>query len=257
MTLRMERWLRGNRMSTKTTLGLLAALCFPLAFVGCQQKMADQPSYRPLEASSLFADGRSARALVPGTVSQDPLEAGQILFTGRTGERAESDAGLRAQQPVVPVSNQPPSIGPKSLGGNSLENYSTQFPFPITVKQLLRGQERYSIFCAVCHGPTGNGDGIVVQRGYTHPPSYITDDSRGLQRRGIRMSLREVPIGYLFETVSKGYGAMADYSAQVSVHDRWDIVAYIRTLQFSQQTPLDELPAPQQAAARAVLEATP
>jgi hypothetical protein len=97
----------------------------------------------------------------------------------------------------------------------------------------------------------------VVQRGYTRPPSYITDNSRGFQHRGLQISLRDVPVGYLFEVISKGYGAMSDYAAQVPVHDRWDIVAYIRTLQLSQQVPLNDLPAEQERATRSALEATP
>jgi mono/diheme cytochrome c family protein len=228
-----------RRTAGRRTIAL-TMVAIALQLSGCQQKMADQPSYRPLEASRFFADGRSARPQVPGTVSQGPLQTGQLLFTGRTGaaNTASSSAG-------------------STLGGKPLENYSTQLPFSLTAAELQRGQQRFTIYCAVCHGTTGHGDGSVVLRGYTRPPSYITDDSRGLQRRGIQMSLRDVPIGYLFEVVSKGYGAMADYSAQVPAHDRWDIVAYIRALQFSQQIALEKLPQSQQAEAKQALEQTP
>jgi mono/diheme cytochrome c family protein len=238
-----------EHLLTNTAIWLIAILWLASGLIGCQQQMAEQPYYRPLEASQLFADGRSARPIQAGTVPQGPPEVGQLLFTGRISKRVDRQA--------LPQDAQSSLSNSQSLGGKSLEDYSTQFPFPITLQELVRGQERFTIFCAVCHGPTGNGDGIVVQRGYTRPPSYITDDSRGLAHRGIRMPLRDVPAGYLFEVVSKGYGAMADYSAQVPVHDRWDIVAYIRTLQFSQQTPRDKLPPDQQDAARAALEATP
>ena len=229
-------------------LRLAAMLSLPIALAGCQQKMADQPSYRPLAASNFFADGRSARPLEPGVVpSSNANASGILLLTGRIDEPAS---------PAAPANS---DVSPelKSLGGKPLENYSTQFPFPITQEALLRGQERFNIFCVVCHGPTGRGDGVVVERGYTRPPSYLTDNSRGLQRRGIGMSLGDVPVGYLFEVISKGYGAMADYSAQVPAPDRWLIVAYLRTLQLSQQMPLDELPQSQQDSARAALETTP
>jgi mono/diheme cytochrome c family protein len=230
---------------TATFARSVGVLWLVIAQAGCQQKMADQPSYHPLEASHLFADGRSARPSVPGTVAWEAPEFGKMLYTGRNN------------QLTLIGSSRATSNDSKSLGGKTLENYSTRFPFPITLDELQRGQQRYTIFCAVCHGPTGQGDGIVVERGYTRPPSYVSDNSRGLQRRGIQMSLRNVPVGYLFEVISKGYGAMADYSTQVQAHDRWDIVAYIRMLQFNQELPLDELPAAEQAAVRAALEATP
>jgi len=224
-------------------LGMLAVLA------GCQQKMADQPSYRALEPSRLFVDGRSARPIEPGTVSQGPLQVGQLLFTGRVAEPKDQQSSPQGDR-----SNRSNS---ESLGGKALDDYSAVFPFPTTLTELKRGQERFTIFCAICHGPTGNGDGIIVQRGYTQPPSYITDNSRGLAHRGIQMPLREVPVGYLFDVVSNGYGAMADYSAQVPAHDRWDIVAYVRALQFSQRMPMDKLPEGQQASAKSVLEDTP
>jgi mono/diheme cytochrome c family protein len=207
---------------------------------GCQQKMADQPSLRPLETSRFFSDGRSARPPVPGTVSQGPLREGRLWFTGYVeGGRAEPLAQAMEH----------------SLGGKPLGDYSTQFPFPIAEAELDRGKERYTIYCAVCHGPIGQGDGIVVQRGFTKPPSYITDDSRGLALRGIKMPLREVPVGYLFEVPTKGFGAMADYADMVPARDRWAIVAYIRTLQLSQHLPLEQLPVPQRQAAQDALEA--
>jgi mono/diheme cytochrome c family protein len=249
MRARLRKQFDWVRLLENAAIRLLAMLWLPFGLIGCQQQMAEQPYYRPLEASHLFADGRSARPIEPGTVPQGPPEIGQLLFTGRISEQVSRQ--------TFPKDVQNSSSNSESLDGKALEDYATQFPFPITLQELVRGQERFTIFCAICHGPTGNGDGIVVQRGYTRPPSYITDDSRGLAHRGIRMPLGDVPAGYLFEVVSKGYGAMADYSAQVPVHDRWDIVAYIRTLQFSQQTPRDKLSPNQQEAARAALEVTP
>jgi mono/diheme cytochrome c family protein len=139
----------------------------------------------------------------------------------------------------------------------ALADHATTFPFPVTAELLERGQQRFAIFCAVCHDSTGNGNGKIVQRGYTHPPSYITDNSRGFERRGIKVRLRDVPVGYYFEVVSKGYGAMPDYAAQVPPRDRWAIIAYIRALQLSQHAYLEELPEEERQAAQKALEQNP
>jgi mono/diheme cytochrome c family protein len=127
------------------------------------------------------------------------------------------------------------------------------------MKELERGRQRFEIFCAVCHDPTGNGNGKIPERGYTKPPSYITDYSRGFERRGYKVLLRDAPVGYYFEVISKGEGAMADYSAQVTPEDRWKIIAYIRALQLSQHAPLDtldKLPPGEKEKALKVLEGT-
>jgi mono/diheme cytochrome c family protein len=194
---------------------------------GCQQKMADQPSYRPLRPSEFFDDGRSARPLVPGTVSYQATPDNTALASGR-------------------VANPDAAAGP-------LAEYVTAFPFAITQPDLERGRERFTIFCAVCHDAVGTGHGKIVERGYTMPPSYHTDNSRGLARRGVKVLLRDAPVGYLFEVVSQGYGAMPDYAAQVPPVDRWRIIAYIRALQFSQHAPLKELTDEEREAAKQVI----
>jgi hypothetical protein len=109
----------------------------------------------------------------------------------------------------------------------------------------------------MCHDAIGTGNGKIVQRGFTKPPSYLTDNSRQLARSGYQVPLREVPVGYLFDVATNGYGAMADYSSQVSPRDRWAIAAYIRTLQLSQSLPLDDLPANFRDEAAKALEVTP
>ncbi|HKP12166.1 MAG TPA: cytochrome c, partial [Blastocatellia bacterium] len=108
--------------------------------------------------------------------------------------------------------------------------YTTTFPFPIDKAALDRGQERFNIFCAVCHGRLGDGNGMIPKRGYRQPPSYHQD------------RLRQAPVGYIFDVATNGFGAMPDYSAQISVDDRWKIVAYIRVLQLSQQGTTADLP---------------
>jgi mono/diheme cytochrome c family protein len=184
-------------------LAVLAAV----ALVACNQKMGEQPSYRPYQPSDLFADGSSARPIPADTVARGHLEDDVLLFTGK-------DAGGRD---------------------------ATEFPFAITRDVLERGRDRFNIYCAPCHGPVGDGDGIVVQRGFNAPPSYHTD------------RLRQAPVGHFFAVISNGFSAMPSYASQLPVDDRWAIVAYIRALQFSQYAPVNDLP-PED---RARLEAPP
>jgi mono/diheme cytochrome c family protein len=166
--------------------------------------MAHQPSYRPLEPSGFFPDGRSARPLVPGTVARGQLRTDTALYDGRDEQGQLLDA----------------------------------FPFEMTKEVLERGRQRFDIFCSVCHGRTGHGDGRIVQRGFTKPPNLITDFSRGYALRGEKKHLTEAPVGYIFEVVTKGFGAMPDYSVQVPVRDRWAITGYVKALQYSQSPEL-------------------
>jgi mono/diheme cytochrome c family protein len=108
---------------------------------------------------------------------------------------------------------------------------ATAFPFPITAADLDRGQQRFDIYCSPCHGRTGEGNGMVVQRGYKQAANYHID------------RLRQAPVGYFFEVMTNGFGAMPDYRSQVSVEDRWRIIAYIRALQLSQDAKTSDVPA--------------
>lgn len=157
--------------------------------------MHDQPRYKPLAASTFFPDGRSARPLPDGVVARSHLEADELLYTGRENGQ---------------------------LG--------TRFPFPITREILKRGQERYNIYCSPCHDRTGNGNGIIVQRGFRRPPSYHID------------RLRNAPVGHFFDVITHGFGTMFDYSSRVSPRDRWAIIAYIRALQLSENATLADVP---------------
>jgi hypothetical protein len=175
-----------------------------LALPGCQQEMANQPSYRPLRPSGFFPDGRASRPVVPGTVARGQLRTDTALYDGR------DDKG----------------------------DLVTEFPFDMTKDILERGRGRFDIFCSVCHGLTGHGDGRIVQRGFTKPPDYITDLSRGYALRGEKKKLTEVPVGYVFEVITKGFGAMPDHASQIPVRDRWAIVGYFKALQYSQSPEL-------------------
>ena len=111
------------------------------------------------------------------------------------------------------------------------------FPFPVTRAVLDRGQERFNIYCAPCHDRLGNGHGMIAQRGFNHPPpqSYHID------------RLRQAPVGYFFDVITNGVGAMPDYAAQIEPRDRWAIVAYVRVLQLSQNATLDDVPPAERA----------
>ena len=164
--------------------------------VACRQDMHDAPRYDPLEASDLFADGSAARQLMAGTVARGHLNDDAFLHTGKDA------AGL----PVA------------------------AFPFAITRADLDRGQERFNVYCAPCHGQTGEGNGMVVQRGYRQPVSFHTD------------RVRQAPIGHYFDVMTNGLGAMPDYRTQIPPRDRWAIAAYIRALQRSQRAPAADIP---------------
>jgi hypothetical protein len=99
----------------------------------------------------------------------------------------------------------------------------THFPFPMTVEDVKEGRVRYEIHCSPCHGRTGDGRGMIVERGFTQPPSYFSE------------RLRKTKTGYLFDVISQGFGAMPSYADQIEVHDRWRIVAYIKVLQESRE----------------------
>ena len=166
----------------------------------CRQDMHDQPKYRPLRGSELFEDKRSARPLVEGTVARGTLREDAAYYTGKTA------AG-----------------------------FVTEIPVELTPEILARGQSQFQVFCAPCHGRTGRGDGMVVQRGFKKPSSYHVD------------RLRQMPIGYFYDVIGTGFGAMADYAAQVPPKDRWAIAAYLRTLQLSQYAPVADVPGDKRA----------
>ena len=173
-----------------------------LAVAGCRQDMHDQPKYVPLRESAFFGDARSARPIVPGTVARGHLQDDALLYTGKANG-ADADV----------------------------------FPFAVTAATLARGQERFDIYCSPCHGRTGEGDGMVVRRGYRRPPSYHQD------------RLRTAPVGHFFDVITNGFGAMPDY-AQISAEDRWAIVAYVRALQLSEHATVADVPAAERGVLR-------
>jgi hypothetical protein len=163
----------------------------------CRLDMQVQPKQNPLSRSDFFADQRSERPPVEGTVARGQLHADTYFYTGRIG--------------------------------GSPGNY---MPFPVTRAVLDRGRERYNIYCSPCHSLVGDGNGFVPSRGFSrNPPSYHIP------------RLEKAPLGYFYDVISNGFGIMFDYSAQISPQDRWNIVAYIRALQLSQNATRADVPA--------------
>jgi mono/diheme cytochrome c family protein len=182
--------LRRNRFRLPAA-GFLLALA---ALAGCRQDMHNSPKAIPLRESVFFKDGSSARPLVADTVARGTLQDDAAFFTGKTGAA------------VVDT-----------------------LPFPLTADVLDRGENRFNIYCAPCHGVTGRGDGMIVRRGYRQPPSFHLD------------RLRQAPIGHFYDVMTSGFGAMPDYKAQVAPRDRWAIAAFVRALQLSQHASPSDL----------------
>lgn len=161
---------------------------------GCEDDMSAQPRYNPLASSALFGDARSARPPVPGAIARsEPLDP--VLNTG-------------------------------VFAGRLLDT----LPVPLTRELLLRGQERFTIFCAPCHSPLGDGDGMVVRRGFRRPPSFHEE------------RLRLAPLGHFFDVATNGLATMPRYGYLLTPRDRWAIAAYIRVLQHSQRATLADVP---------------
>jgi len=242
------RQLKPQRTLAFLQFVLFCALPFALcAGMGCQQKMADQPYYRPYQPTTFFSDGTSAQVPPAGTVAREWLLSDDPLMTGLKPQFRNAPAPAGAKPGTVPPPGAP-SDPAKFVDG---------YPFELTRADLERGQERYTIFCAVCHDPVGNGNGKIPERGYVKPPNYHTDNSRGFALYRKPVPLRTAPVGYLFEVVSRGYGAMPRYGPQIPAKDRWRIVAYVRALQLSQHAELNALPPTTRNAAEQALGGTP
>ena len=186
-----------RRRRAAARMPLAAALLIGAAVLsGCRQDMHNTPVGQPLR-ESLFVPGAStSRAPVEGTVARGTLQDDAAFFTGKEGGAA----------------------------ANAL-------PFPLTAQVLDRGEERFNIYCAPCHGLSGQGDGMIVRRGYRQPPSFHVD------------RLQQAPLGHFYDTMSNGFGAMPDYRAQIAPRDRWAIAAYVRALQLSQRATAADIPA--------------
>jgi mono/diheme cytochrome c family protein len=166
-----------------------------LGLASCRQNMANEPRYRTFQESGFFPNGSSARPLPPGTVPQERELNRQLVSATVDGHPA------------------------------------TDFPFPITIQVLQRGQQRFDIFCTPCHDHLGTGQGMAVLRGFRErPPSFHIDRLRAAQP------------GYFFGLITNGFGVMPSYASQIPVRDRWAIIAYVRALQLSANASTTDVP---------------
>ncbi len=196
--------MRNHSLRSLTVAALLGAAALA---TGCRQDMHDQPKYRPLGASNFFPDGRASRPVVEGTVARGYLKNDIPLYYGKVARDSK--------------------------------DFVTEIPMKVDKALLERGQQRFNIFCSPCHGIGGDGEGMVVQRGLKHPPTYHSD------------KMHKQPVGYFFDVMSNGFGVMPSYASRIPVNDRWAIVASVRALQLSRAATIDDVP----PAERARLEA--
>jgi cytochrome c553 len=185
---------------------ILFAIAILCIFTACRRDMFNQPKTNPLRESDFFQDGSASRPIPLHTVARGNLQNDKAFYTGMIDT-----------------------------------NLVTTFPIPITREVLKRGQQRFEINCVPCHGKTGEGNGIVVMRGFPAPPSYHIE------------RLRDAPVGHFFDVMTRGYGVMYSYATCVTPEDRWAIAAYIRALQLSENTKLADVPTNEMAK----LNATP
>jgi mono/diheme cytochrome c family protein len=195
--------LKGTNMTQIRRVAMAAALgsMSLLTACGLRLDMHDQPKFKPLRENDFYADGRASRPVVDGTVARGQLANDELFYTGK-------------------------------LNGQEAD----QFPYPVNQPMLERGRERFNIYCAPCHSRTGDGNGMIVQRGFKKPPDYTED------------RLMKIPVGHFVNVMTNGYGSMSEYKSQLSISDRWAIAAYIRALQLARKGTAADVPAGAQIA---------
>jgi mono/diheme cytochrome c family protein len=160
--------------------------------------MQDQPRYKPLAETDFFADHRSERPQVEGTIARGHLRIDEARYVGK-------------------------------VGGDDI----TEFPIPIAKADIERGQQRFNIYCSPCHGRIGDGNGMIVLRGFRQAASFYSE------------KLMTAPVGHFFDVISNGFGAMPSYASRITPDDRWRVIAYIRALQLSVSARLSDVPTDQ------------
>jgi mono/diheme cytochrome c family protein len=166
-----------------------------LSGAACRQDMHDQPKIKAYREAEFFPDRRGGRPIPEGTIPRGALQEDEHLYTGKVNGQ-----------------------------------FTDEFPFQVTRQVLERGRDVFTIYCTPCHGQTGMGNGMVVQRGFRPPPTFHSDP------------MRRQAVGHWFDVMTNGFGAMPDYRAQVSAEDRWAVAAYIRALQLSQHATTADVP---------------
>jgi len=188
-----------NAYGSSRSLRFLVIAAVMLA--SCRRDMMNQPKAKPLSESDFFSNKANARQLPAHTVPRGGAREDAAFYTGLAN-------GI----------------------------YVTQLPVKVTGGLMNRGRERFEAVCAECHDRTGSGNGMIVQRGFPHPPSFHVD------------RLRNAPIGHFYDVITNGYGVMYSYATRVEPEDRWAIAAYIRALQLSHDAKLSDVPPAERAA---------
>lgn len=201
-------------VKSKFPAGIIGLAAVALFVAGCHTDMWVQPHLRAQEESDFanFADRSASRPVVLGTVARGEARDDIGYNTGRLNGKYVTE--IPAQQAMTDL---------------KVKDFK-QF--------LLRGKERFTIYCTPCHGQLGDGQGMIAQRGFAlrrQPATYHTN------------RLRQMPVGHFFDVMTNGYGAMFSYAARVEVPDRWAIAAYIRVLQMSQNVKASDLPPAEKA----------
>ena len=193
---------------------LLAVAVLPASALlsGCDENILDpmadrQPKFKPYKESPFYDDGLGMRAPPAGTVPRERSRLDSLLTTGHAR-----------------------SAGPFSVNAEPVDyGFATTIPLPVNMKLLALGRKRFDITCATCHGPLGDGDSIVARQMSLRPPPTLHKYS-------------DRPPGYIYEVITRGFGLMASYAAELTIEERWAVVAYVRALQLSQNVPVDNLP---------------
>jgi mono/diheme cytochrome c family protein len=190
--------------------GFVLLALLPVFSAACDENILDpmadrQPRAMRYRESDFYADGLTMQAPPPGTVPRERITQKPVLTTGRLPD------------------------GPFQANGEPLPRYTATVPIPVTRDLLELGRKRFDITCATCHGPLGDGESIVAHQMALRPPPSL-------------YKYIDKPSGYFFEVMTKGFGMMASYAAELTVEERWAVVAYVRALQLSQNLPASELP---------------
>ena len=227
--------------------------------------MQDQPKYEAYESSRTFKNGQASRPLVEGTVARGHLREDAYFYTGKTGGAGAGGGaqtgGMGAATPNT--SGGAGAAGPQgggdvnvrgNVGGGvpgaqaaAAVSGPDVFPLPVTQAVLERGRERFNIYCSVCHGQTGDGDGMIWRRGFQKPPSFHED----------RLQEGQSNAGHFFDVIANGWGAMPSYGEVIPAEDRWKIIAYVRALQLSRRLNVNELPPEAQGKVRSGTQGPP
>jgi mono/diheme cytochrome c family protein len=221
-----------NTTLTRRSALLLVLATAGLALGGCRNEMYNQEKAEPFEINTVFADSLASRPLIEGTVPRSGRVAGApdavVRDSAASVQWGLAESGAIAQTGGDTVSGGAPG-GATTTGATpgarprvtDAQLKTASIPIAVTREVLDRGRERYNIYCSPCHGQTGDGNGMIVQRGFPQPPSFH------LER------LRTAADGHYYDVITHGFGTMYSYAARVKPTDRWAITAYIRALQLS------------------------